>query len=59
MPKHNGLNRRNFLRGAGMTALAGAVGAGTAGTASADNGGLFLIKLDLENKQEILRVIKE
>jgi len=35
MPKITGLNRRNFLRGAGMTALAGAVGTGSASTAAA------------------------
>ena len=36
MPQNTGLNRRNFLKGAGMTAVAGAVGAGSAGTAAAD-----------------------
>ncbi len=36
MPQKTGLNRRNFLKGAGMTAVAGAVGAGSAGTAAAD-----------------------
>ncbi len=34
MSKPAGLNRRNFLKGASMTALAGAVGAGTAGAAT-------------------------
>src|SRR5262245_46215703 len=29
MPQHNGLNRRSFLRSAGITAIAGAVGSGT------------------------------
>jgi len=29
MPQNNGLNRRTFLRSAGMTAIAGAVGTGT------------------------------
>ena len=36
MPKNTGLNRRNFLKGAGMTALAGAVGTTAAGTAAAE-----------------------
>ncbi len=34
MPQSTGFNRRNFLKGAGMTALAGAVGAGKASTAA-------------------------
>jgi cystathionine beta-lyase len=36
MPKNTGLNRRNFIKGAGMTALAGAVGTTAAGTAAAE-----------------------
>lgn len=35
MPQHAGLNRRNFLKSAGLTALAGAVGTSVAGTAAA------------------------
>ena len=34
MTKSVGLNRRNFLKSAGMTALAGTVGAGAAGTST-------------------------
>jgi len=40
MPQNTGLNRRNFLKGAGMTALAGAVGTTSAGTAAAADGGM-------------------
>jgi cystathionine beta-lyase len=35
MPKSTGVNRRNFIKGAGLTALAGAVGAGSTTAAAA------------------------
>jgi cystathionine beta-lyase len=38
MPEHKGLNRRIFLKGAGMSALAGVAGAGAATTATAAKG---------------------
>ena len=42
MPSNNGLDRRSFLKGAGMTALAGAAGASNAVIADDDDGqGLF------------------
>ncbi|MDH3439348.1 MAG: aminotransferase class I/II-fold pyridoxal phosphate-dependent enzyme [Gammaproteobacteria bacterium] len=42
MPSNNGLDRRSFLKGAGMTALAGAAGASKAVIADDDDGqGLF------------------
>jgi cystathionine beta-lyase len=43
MPQDTGLNRRNFLKSAGMTALAGAVGAGSASTAAAADGMPYLV----------------
>ena len=42
MSQHDGLNRRAFLRNAGLTAFAGAVASGTSlGSVSAGAGGLF------------------
>jgi cystathionine beta-lyase len=42
MPQNTGLNRRNFIKGAGLTALAGAAGSSTAVIADDDMGkGLF------------------
>lgn len=44
MPQHTGLNRRHFLKGAGMTALAGAIGAGSsAGAATATDTKPYLV----------------
>jgi len=43
MPQNTGLNRRNFLKGAGMTAVAGAIGSTAATTAAADEGMPYLI----------------
>ena len=42
MPHDNGIDRRKFLKGAGLTALAGATGSSTAVIADDDTGdGLF------------------
>ena len=38
MPQDNGLNRRKFLKGAGLTALAGATGSSSAVIADDDTG---------------------
>jgi len=43
MPKNSGLNRRNFIKGAGMTALAGAVGTTSAGNAAAADKKPYLV----------------
>jgi len=43
MPQYTGLNRRNFLKGAGMTALAGAIGAGGANAATTVAGKPYLV----------------
>ena len=39
MPSNTGFDRRSFLKGAGMTALAGAAGSSTAVIADDDEGG--------------------
>ncbi len=48
MSKMNGLNRRAFLKGASMTALAGAVGTGAAGAVAATKPGLINGKYDFD-----------
>lgn len=40
MPKNTGLNRRNFIKGAGMTAVAGAIGSTAATSVSAADEGM-------------------
>ena len=48
MSKMNGLNRRAFLKGASMTALASAVGTGTAGAVAATTPGMVGGKYDFD-----------
>lgn len=43
MAQSTGLNRRHFLKGAGMTALAGAMGSGSASTAAAAGSAPYLV----------------
>ena len=43
MDDNTGLNRRTFLKGAGLTALAGTVGTGAASTAAAADGMPYMI----------------
>jgi cystathionine beta-lyase len=44
MPQNHGLNRRNFIKGAGMTALAGATGASTTAVLADDDDGKGLFR---------------